>query len=426
MSIAKPSLPHGRCQRAVFAVSETYVYIYKDVTSVSKHPCSKHSTALMNKILVTGGAGFIGSHTVDLLVEKGYEVRILDSLQERVHPRGWPTYLPEGVERVRGDVCDRRTLASALEDVSGVLHLAAYQDYMPDFSTFFRVNTVSTALLFEIVVESGLPIEKIVLASSQAVYGEGKYLCPTCGPVYPPFRSEEQLSRGDWEVRCPHCSGAVEPQPIDESTVSPHTPYGISKYALELTALNLGRKYGIPAVTMRYSIVQGPRNSFYNAYSGIARRFALRLLADEPPVCYEDGQQRRDYVHVRDVARANLLVLEDSRADYRAFNVGGQTSTDVWEFALLLCRICGVAIEPLISGEYRFGDTRHTFSAWDSLAELGWRPEYPLETILTDYVDWVRAQGTAGIREFYADSERQMKSRGIVRTASTAAGGRRG
>lgn len=377
----------------------------------------------MDRVLVTGGAGFIGSHTVDLLVEKGYQVRILDSLQERVHPRGWPSYLPESVERVQGDVCDRRALASALEGVSCVLHLAAYQDYMPDFSTFYRVNTVSTALLFELIVEGRLPIEKVVLASSQAVYGEGKYLCPACGLVYPPFRSEEKLSGGDWEVRCPHCSGAVEPQPIDESTVSPHTAYGISKYALELTALNLGRKYGIAAVNMRYSIVQGPRNSFYNAYSGIARRFTLRLLAEEPPVCYEDGQQIRDYVHVHDVARANLLVLEDPRADYRSFNVGGPTSTRVLEFARLLSRICGVEIEPMISGEYRFGDTRHTFSSWDSLAKLGWRPENGLETILTDYVDWVRAQGTAGIRDFYADSERRMKSMGIVRASSSSAGG---
>ena len=380
----------------------------------------------MDKILVTGGAGFIGSHTVDLLVEKGYQVRILDSLQERVHPRGWPSYLPDAVERVRGDVCDRDTLASALEGVSGVIHLAAYQDYMPDFSTFYRVNTVSTALLFELIVEGHLPIEKVVSASSQAVYGEGKYLCPPCGLVYPPFRSEEQLSGGEWEVRCPRCSGAVEPQAIDESTVNPHTAYGISKYALELTATNLGRKYGIAAVNMRYSIVQGPRNSFFNAYSGIARRFTLRLLAGDPPVCYEDGRQIRDYVHVSDVARANLLVLEDDRADYRSYNVGGPPSPRVLEFARLLCRICDVDIEPRLSGEYRFGDTRHTYSSWDSLAELGWRPEYGLETILTDYVAWVRAQGPAGIRDFYADSERKMKSMGIVRTTSAAPQGSSG
>lgn len=368
---------------------------------------------MMKRILVTGGAGFIGSTTVDQLLIKGYQVRVMDSLQERVHPRGWPSYLPSEVERLRGDVRNRDDWTRTLEGVDGVFHLAAYQDYMPDFSTFFHVNAVSTALLFEIIVEQRLPVQKVVLASSQAVYGEGKYRCGRDGVVYPPSRPAEQLARGEWEVRCPSCGGPLEHLPITEDRVHPHTAYGISKYALEMTAFNLGRKYGIPAVCMRYSIVQGPRNSFYNAYSGICRIFTLRLLHDQPPVCYEDGQSLRDYVYVGDVARANVLAMEDRRADYRAFNVAGQRATSVMEYARIAARACGRDLEPVLNGEYRFGDTRHTVSSWEALGELGWRPQVSLEQVVADYVDWVRTQ--PDLEDFYARSAARMRAADILR-----------
>ena len=370
----------------------------------------------MKRILVTGGAGFIGSHTVDLLLDKGYQVRILDSLQERVHPRGWPGYLPAEVERVQGDVRSRADWERALDGIDAVFHLAAYQDYMPDFSSFFQVNTVSTALLFELIVERRLPIEKVVLASSQAVYGEGMYRCPDHGVTHPGFRSAAQLSRGEWEMRCPRCGGPMEHQLLTEDTVNPHTAYGISKYALELASHNLGRKYGIPTVNLRYSIVQGPRNSFYNAYSGIARIFTLRLLHDQPPICYEDGAQLRDHVYVGDVARANVLVLEDERAAFRSFNVAGRKPTSVLSYARLVARICEKEIEPQITGDFRFGDTRHTVSSWSELGKLGWRPQVRLETILARYADWVRAQ--PDLEDFYARSEAKMRAADVLRRAA--------
>ena len=368
----------------------------------------------MERVLVTGGAGFIGSHTVDHLLQKGYQVRIMDSLQERVHPRGWPSYLPASVDRLQGDVRNRADWEKALEGIEGVIHLAAYQDYMPDFSTFFHVNTVSTALLFEILVSRDLPVEKVVLASSQAVYGEGKYRCAAHGFIYPSFRPADQLARGDWEVKCPHCGNALAPVAITEDRVNPHTAYGISKYALEMASLNLGRKYGMPTVNMRYSIVQGPRNSFYNAYSGICRIFTLRLLHDRPPICYEDGPQLRDYVYVGDVARANVLALEDERANDRAFNVGGQQATSVLDYARLVSRICGKDIAPQIAGEFRFGDTRHTFSSWEAIGALGWSPQTSLETTIAQYVDWVREQ--SDLEDFYAASEEKMKAANIIRS----------
>ena len=364
-------------------------------------------------VLVTGGAGFIGSHTVDLLLDKGYQIRVLDNLQERVHPQGWPDYLPENVERVRGDVTVRDDWHRALDGIDAVVHLAAYQDYMPDFSTFMQVNAVSTALLFEIIVEKSLPIRKVVSASSQAVYGEGKFECPTHGIRYPSFRPAEQLQRGEWELICSDCGSRMEPRDLTEDRVNPHTAYGISKYALEMVSHNLGRKYGIPTVNMRYSIVQGPRNSFFNAYSGICRIFTLRLLHDQPPICYEDGGQLRDYVYVGDVARANVLALEENQADYGSFNVGGLGATSVIDYARTVARVCGKNIEPQVNGDYRFGDTRHTVSSWDQLRQLGWRPEVDLENIIADYVEWVRRQ--PNLEDFYARTEPLMRAANIIR-----------
>ncbi len=369
---------------------------------------------------MTGGAGFIGSHTADVLLQRGYEVRLFDSLQQRVHPHGWPSYLAAEVETIVGDVRDADALARALDGVDGIIHLAAYQDYMPDFSTYYTVNTAGTALLFELIVGRRLPVQKIVSASSQSVYGEGRYSCNSCGEVYPQSRPEPQLTAGEWEVGCPQCHAKATPLPLIESApVHPHTAYGISKYALELTTLNLGRKYGIPTTNMRYSIVQGTRNSFFNAYSGVARIFTLRLLHDQPPILYEDGLQQRDYVSVHDVARANVLALEDDRSNFRNFNVAGQKMTTVLEVAELLTSLCDKRqIVPQVSGEYRFGDTRHTVSSWEAIGSLGWQPDQGMEHFLAEYVAWVRQQ--PNLEDFYARSQQAMRSAGVIRRSDAA------
>ncbi len=367
----------------------------------------------MSKVLVTGGAGFIGSHTCDALVERGYQVRALDSLQPRVHPHGYPAYLSREVDFLEGDVRDRRTWERALEGVRYVFHLAAYQDYMPDFSTFLHVNTFSTALLFELVVEKRLPVEKIILASSQSVYGEGKYRCAEHGLFYPGPRPIEQLQRGQWEHACPRCGRSLEPVPFDESVVHPHTAYGISKYASELLIMELGRRYGIPAVALRYSIVQGPRNSLYNAYSGICRTFTQRLLNQKSPVVYEDGKQLRDYVHVFDVAAAHLLVLERPEANFEVFNVAGLRGTTVIEFAEIVAAECGEPLPPILRGEFRVGDTRHTVSDASKLRQLEWRPRHSVKQIIADYVRWVRQQRE--IPDTSDQAAEEMKQQGVVR-----------
>lgn len=383
----------------------------------------------MNKILVTGGAGFIGSHTVDHLLNRGYQVRVLDALLPPVHAAGAiPSYVNlKEVEFIRGDVRDKGAWEQALQGVDAVVHLAAYQDYLPDFSTFFHTNTVGTALLYEVIVERKLPVGKVVFASSQATYGEAKYTCgnPQCpataaagSPVrYPRLRPEAQLQRQEWEVRCPSCGGVLQWLPTDEAVTNPHNQYAMSKYTQEMVGLNLGRRYAIPSVGLRYSIVQGSRQSFRNAYSGVLRIFAQRLLNGSPPVCYEDGRQLRDYVSVYDVAQANLLALEDARADGQVFNVGGDRQISVRDYAQLVARRAGVAIEPDIPGIYRFGDTRHVISDVQKLRGLGWAPTVALEQIVDDYLCW--AQGQPEFRDYYAEAELRMAAVGSIRWAAS-------
>ena len=396
-------------------------------------------------VLVTGGAGFIGSHTVDLLLDRGYQVRILDNLQPRVHPNGKPAWVPTEAEFIEGDVSNRLDLARALTGVSAVFHLAAYQDYLTDFSTFIHTNTESAALLFELIVEDSkrFPVQKIVFASSQSVCGEGRYLClgaqahsqginsdrvlsslpdplpgDAHGVICPGPRSLAQLKRGDWELHCPFCQLSMKPFVIDEATASPHTTYAISKFAIELLAERLGRRYGIPTVSMRYTYVQGPRNSFYNAYSGIARRFAMRILQELPPIIYEDGQQLRDYINVRDVARANLIVLEKPEADFQVFNVGGGRAITVNEFARMMLSAFDSDLDPVINADFRMGDTRHTVSDISKLQKLAWKPAIPIEQNIAEYVAWIQQQKVSS--EYVLEAERVMKEQGVIQTSQLA------
>jgi dTDP-L-rhamnose 4-epimerase len=403
-------------------------------------------------MLVTGGAGFIGSHTVDLLLQRGYRVRILDNLQPRVHPKGKPDWVPEDAEFIKGDVANPCDLAQALDGADGVFHLAAYQDYLPDFSTFIHTNTESTALLFELIISNRrrFPVRKIVFASSQSVCGEGRYLCtggeeigrthyasrsarhirmrgsapitplPGHGIVSPGPRPLEQLRRADWEVRCAQCNAEMEPLLIDEATVYPHTAYGISKYTIELLADRLGRRYDVPTACMRYTYVQGPRNSFYNAYSGVARRFAMRILHGLPPVVYEDGGQLRDYVNVRDVALANVLALERNESDFQVLNVGGGRAVTVLEFARIMLRALDSDMEPEVAGEFRLGDTRHTVSDIARMRQLGWEPSVPVEENVRQYVEWLGTQSVN--KEYLLEAERVMQESGVVQATRNVLG----
>jgi dTDP-L-rhamnose 4-epimerase len=353
-------------------------------------------------ILITGGAGFIGSHSALSLLDRGYRVRVLDSLRPPVHESGLPPpWLPSDVEIMIGDVRDKAAFSKALSGVSRVLHLAAYQDYLPDFSTFFSINTGGTAMLFEVIVEAGLDISKVVVASSQAAYGEGLYDCGLHGQIRPDLRPDAQLQRGEWHVRCPHCGGPATSLPTDETAVNPQNQYALSKYTQELVALNLGRRYSIPTTCLRYSIAQGRWQSPRNAYSGVCRIFTLRALAGKPPLVFEDGAQLRDYVYVGDVAAANVLALEEPATDFAALNVGGMQSLTTLQYAELVVGAIDPSLRPDVPGYYRFGDTRHIVSDSSKLRRLGWQPTLGVSEIVAQYAEWV---SSAGFRDESTDA----------------------
>lgn len=367
------------------------------------------------KVLVTGGAGFIGSHTVDLLLERGYEVRVLDSLESPVHPKKKkPDYLPNNVEFILGDVQSKDDIERALQGVDYVFHLAAYQGYLTNFGKFAFTNDGGTALIYEVIVQKKLPIRKVILGSSQAVYGEGKYRCGEHGIQYPSPRSSEQLESGDWEIKCPTCQQPMQPLPTDESRTSPHNQYAVSKHSQELYALTLGKRFDIPTVVLRYSITQGPRQSFYNAYSGILRIFASRLLHNLPPIIYEDGEQLRDYVYVGDVAAANILAMESNAVNYEVYNVGGGEVLSVLQYGKLLSNVMGKGVTSEIPGEFRFGDVRHIISDVSKIKKLGWQPRTSIEQAATEFIDWARKQPE--ISDYYAAAEKVMKQEGVLKT----------
>jgi len=367
--------------------------------------------------LISGGAGFIGSHTAEALLRAGYNVRVLDNLSPPVHraPNEWPEWLPKDVERIFGDVRNRDDWRKALDGVDVVFHLAAYQDLLPNFSQFFHVNSVGTALLYELIVAEKLPVRKVVVASSQFVYGEGRYQCIRDGVVFPDGRDPQRLSKGLWEPVCPKCGGPIEPLPLLETHANPKNQYSIAKYSQELMAVALGRNYGIPSVAMRYSIVQGPRQSFRNAYSGVLRVFTLQMMSDRAASVFEDGRQLRDYVNVLDVAQANLLVLERDEANYEVFNVGGGRGYTVLEFAEIVRRALGRDLPLAPSGEYRVGDTRHSISDITKLQRLGWRPTKSPRDSVRDYIEWIRQQELD--RDYAGEALAKLRELGALRKA---------
>jgi dTDP-L-rhamnose 4-epimerase len=371
-------------------------------------------------ILITGGAGFIGSHTADALIAKGHRVRVLDNLHPTVHPDGLPAYLHSEVEFIKGDVRRADDWKQALAGIDAVYHLAAYQDYLTDFSTFFNVNAVSTALLYEILVArpERFNVQKVIVAASQAVMGEGRYRCNHCADsptdfIYPEIRLESQLSTGQWEHICPKCGDTLQWQPSDESVIHPCNQYALSKHAQEQIAIQLGRRYQIPSVVMRYSIVQGPRQSFYNAYSGAMRIFALSLLSGKPPTIFEDGLQVRDFVNIHDVVEANLLVLDNPAADYQVFNVGGGQAWRVKQFYETMQSIVKKEIDPVIGGQYRYGDTRHIFSDTSRLQALGWTARRSVADSILAYWEYLTAdKRQKGILDH---AEQQMRQMNVIR-----------
>ncbi|MEW5908476.1 MAG: NAD-dependent epimerase/dehydratase family protein [Thermodesulfobacteriota bacterium] len=372
------------------------------------------------RVLITGGAGFIGSHTADALIEQGHQVRILDILHPTVHPKGKPDYLNPEAEFIKGDVREKKAWETALKGIDVIYHFAAYQDYLTDFSTFFNVNAGSTALMYEVLLEKkwASRIKKIIVAASQAVMGEGKYQCLSCFPKtgifeYPSIRQESALSRGEWEHRCPVCRRVLQWIPSDESVANPGNPYALSKHSQEQIAVWLGRRYDIPSVVLRYSIVQGPRQSFHNAYSGAMRIFSLSLLFNKSPIIFEDGKQVRDFINIKDVVSANLMMLKKEEVNGKIFNVGGGTAWAVIDFYQTMQHTLNRWVRPVISRYYRFGDTRHIVSDITAMNRLGWFPKEDIRESITGYWEYINTPKAT--KEILETANRRMKLQQVIR-----------
>lgn len=342
-------------------------------------------------VLITGGAGFIGSHLTDALIKDGYRVRVLDNLSPPTHDGKLPDWFNPKVQFIKGDVRLKKDWIRALKGVDYVFHLAAYMDYHLDFGKYFEVNAKSTALLYEVVVETKLPVKKIIVASSQSLYGEGKYKCIRHGIFYALARPESQLKKHEWEVKCPIDGKAAVPLSEKESDeLCPQIPYGISKLASEQTAIALGRIYNIPSVALRYSIVQGARQSYRHFYSGALRDFSVRAITGRPIVMQEDANQIRDFVNVHDVVSAHLVVLKNKKADFQIFNVGSGQKTRVKDLAKTVSRLAGVPFKPVIPGIFRINAPRHSIMDISKLKKLDWRPTRSIEDNAKEYLAWVK------------------------------------
>ena len=368
------------------------------------------------RALVTGGAGLIGSHIVDLLLREGWSVRILDNLEPQTHKNGKPEWVNPKAEFRQGFVQDYETMKSALTDIDVVFHEAAYGGYMPEMAKYVLVNSFGTAQMLEIIRDHALPVRKVVVASSQAVYSEGAAQCAEHGAVVPLLRPAEQLRTGDFSVHCPVCGKATASIPTPEATPGGgETVYALTKVDQERLVLLWGKQTGIPTVALRYSCTYGPRQSLFNPYTGVIAIFCTRLLNGQPPVMYEDGGQTRDLCFVEDIARANLLVATTDKLDGLPVNAGSGRATSVRDLAGIIADQLGVKLEPLARGEFRPGEIRSLISDISRIRTIGYEPQVRIEDGIRRYIEWIKTQG-GNVEDYFAKAEAGLRAKGIVQS----------
>ncbi|HWR34756.1 MAG TPA: SDR family NAD(P)-dependent oxidoreductase [Clostridia bacterium] len=349
------------------------------------------------RVLVTGGAGFVGSHTVDALLAAGHNVRVFDNLTEQVHLSGRPDYLAADVELMRGDMRDVQALRQAVEKIDVIYHLAAavgVGQSMYEIARYIEINTQGTANLLQVILDGKLKCEKLIVASSMSIYGEGQYRCGEHGEVAPPPRPIERLKARQWEVACPACGRELQPVATRESKPLQYTSiYALSKKDQEEMTLLFGRTYNVPVVAMRYFNIYGTRQALSNPYTGVAAIFASRLLNHLAPMVFEDGEQMRDFVSVHDVVQANMLAMDRHEADGMALNVGSGYPIAIREVGSTLAQSLGSDLQAEFTGKYRAGDIRHCFADISTTERvLGYRPRYRFHDGVQELVGWLRSQ----------------------------------
>lgn len=370
------------------------------------------------KILVTGGAGFIGSHIVDELLTKGHEVRVLDNLEPQVYgPTDTPPkYLTKDIEFQNGSITDEKDLEKAIEGIEIIFHDAAMVGVgqsMYQITRYVNTNTLGTAKLLDALVNKENSVKKLIVASSMSNYGEGRYECIDCGTTDPELRPEEQLKAREWEVKCPHCRKPLKAVPTDEKKPLYSTSiYAMTKKHQEEMSILIGKTYGIPTVALRYFNTYGPRQSLSNPYTGVSAIFSSRIKNNNPPLVYEDGLQMRDFIFVKDIAKANILAMEKKAADYEIFNVGTGIPTTVLNIADTLIKLYGKDLKPQVVNKYRAGDIRHCYADITKIrTKLGFRPSYTLERGMTELVKWADKENAVDTVE---KANKELEEKGLV------------
>ncbi len=369
------------------------------------------------KILVTGGAGFIGSYLVDRLISEGHEVRIFDNLDDIPHPGGQiPPYLNKNAQFIKGDVRDYESFKKALEGIEVVFHEAAAVGLVQslyEIKRYADVNIGGTANLLNILANVKNRVQKLIIPGSMSSYGEGAYTCKQCGDIRPVYRSKELLEQGVWEIRCPQCSGEMAPRPIRETDALNGTfIYSSTKRSQEEMGLIFGRSYGVPVTVLRYFSAFGPRQSLSNPYTGVAVIFLSRIMNRHPPVIYEDGLQLRDYLSVHDVVSANMAVLKDPRSDGKIFNVGSGDPVSILDMARKIIQLKGSDLQPQILQRARQGDIRHCYADISYIREqIGWQPKISFDEGLKELVEWA---GSERAIDNFDTANDELKKRGLL------------
>lgn len=376
------------------------------------------------RVLITGGAGFIGSNIALKLSKKGYKVTVLDTLSEQIHganPESTsPLYqkIKDKVDFIKGDVNNREDLEKALVDVDYVIHLAAETgtgQSMYEIKKYINTNIGGTALLLDILTNTEHHVKRIVVAESRAVYGEGKYHCPNCGDVYPYERTDENLAKGDFECKCPKCGGEVDLiATTEDSAIHPSSVYGISKQVQGQLVHLVCKSIGVESVSFRYQNVYGPGQSLTNPYTGILSIFSTRIKNGNGINIFEDGKETRDFVYIDDVVDATILGMEVPEANGHVFNVGTGIATDVLTVAKTLCDKYGINVPITVSGNYRLGDIRHNFADITAARQiLGFEPKWSFSDGIEQFTNWVNQQEVN--EDNYETSIEEMKKKGLYK-----------
>jgi dTDP-L-rhamnose 4-epimerase len=371
---------------------------------------------MSKKILVTGGAGFIGSFIVDELVKQGHDVRVLDNIDPQVHSNRTPDFLNKNVEFIKGDITNKGTFKNALQDVEVVFHQASavgVGQSMYQVEHYTKVNSLGTAVLLDLLVNTEHNVKKLLVAASMSSYGEGSYECENCGLVEPELRTEEQMKKRDWEIHCPKCNRTVKPVPTKETkTQKANSIYAITKKNQEEMCLNIGKAYGIPIVALRYFNVYGPRQSLSNPYTGVVAIFMSRIKNNHSPVVYEDGLQTRDFISVHDVVRANILAMKSNNANYEVFNVGTCKPLTIKSVAGTLAKLYRKDIRPDITNKFRKGDVRHCFADITKIKnKVGFEPKMGFEEGMKELVEWSK---TTKAEDKFEKATEELREKGLI------------